>query len=127
MIQKVTLVQNSYQRRLFSTTYITALSFRAANLTLSSSPIFKSSQKLKKSATKGIEVLDAASFVKQFQSERRCSYIFTDLAIPDFEERKNIIRNTGFIQELMETPNECLVTQLSKHRLRLFMHLLTLC
>ena len=71
---------------LFSTTYITALSFRAANLTLSSSPIFTSSQKLKKSATKGIEVLDAASLIKQFQSARRCSYIFTELAIPDFED-----------------------------------------
>ena len=34
---------------------------------------------------KGIEVLDAASLIKQFQSVRRCCYIFTELAIPDFE------------------------------------------
>lgn len=40
----------------------------------------------KKSATKGIEVLDAASLIKQFQSARRCSYIFTELAIPYFED-----------------------------------------
>ena len=58
----------------------------ARNLTLPSSLIFKPSQKTKKSATKGIEVLDAASFIKQAQSPRRCSYIFTEFAIPDFED-----------------------------------------
>lgn len=125
-MRETCLVQNSFQRRLFSITYITALSFWAANLTFSSCPIFKSSQKLKKSVTKGVEVLDAASaFIKQFQSAR-CSYIFMKLAIPDFQDWQIIIWNTGFIQELMETPNECLVTQLPKNRLRLFMHLLTI-
>ena len=95
----------------------------ARNLTLPSLPIFKPSRKTKKSATKGIEVLDAASFIKEAQSQ---SYIFTELAIPDFEDSKNITRNTGFFQELMETPNECLLTQLLKNRSRPFMRLLTI-
>ena len=42
--------------------------------------------KTEKSATKGIEVLDAASLIRQFQSARRYFYIFTELAIPDSED-----------------------------------------
>ena len=42
--------------------------------------------KTEKISEKGIEVVDAASLIKKFQSPRRCSYIFTELAIPDFED-----------------------------------------